>query len=94
MYRTQLLLSEEQNQRLREMAVREGKSLSEVVRQILDEYFADQDRRVQMEALAALRGLDQIREITAQYGVYVGEPVNEVREERKRQMEETWPPPS
>ncbi|MGC8857191.1 MAG: ribbon-helix-helix protein, CopG family [Anaerolineae bacterium] len=90
MHRTQLLLNDEQDHRLRHMAIREGKSISEVVRQILDEYFAEQDRKAQMEALEALKGLDRIREATAQYGVYVGDPVNEAREERERQMEDVW----
>ena len=39
MRRAQLLLNDEQDRRLREIAIREGKSLSEMVRQILDEYF-------------------------------------------------------
>ena len=90
MHRTQLLLNDEQIQRLRAMAIRKGKSISEVVRQILEEYFAEQDRKEQTEALEALKGLDQIRQATAQRGVYVGEPVNEIREERERQMEEIW----
>lgn len=90
MHRTQLLLNDEQNQRLREMAIQKGQSISEVVRQILEAYFAEQDRREQMEALEALKGLDQIREAGSQYGVYVGDPVNEIREERERHMEEVW----
>lgn len=90
MHRTQVLLSDDQNQRLREKTRREGKSLSEVLRQILDEYFANQDRKAQMEALKALKGLDQIREATAQNGIYTGDAVTEVREERERQMKEIW----
>lgn len=91
MNRAQLLLDEAQDRRLREMASRQGKSISEIVRQILDEYFAQQDRKEQEEALAALAELDQIREkATAEYGVYGGEPVHEAREERERQVEEAW----
>ncbi len=88
--RTQLLLDDEQNRRLREMAAREGKSLSEVVRNILDEYFAWQERRAQEEKLNLLQALDRIRERTAQQGVYEGDLVNEVREERDAEMEDVW----
>lgn len=90
MNRAQLLLDDEQDRRLREMAAREGKSLSEVFRRILDEYFAWQDRTAQDKALNALIKLDQIREAAAEYGVYEGEPVNEARDERERQMEDVW----
>ncbi len=90
MHRTQLLLTDEQNQRLRKITKREGKSLSEVVRQILDEYFASQDRKAQIEALEALKKLDQIREATAQDGMYEGNAVNEAREARERQIKEIW----
>jgi hypothetical protein len=58
--RVQTLLSNEQDRRLREI-VPQGKSISEVVRQILDAYFAEQDRRVQENALKALAELDRIR---------------------------------
>jgi plasmid stability protein len=91
MNRAQLLLDDTQDRRLREMASREGKSISEVVRQILDDYFAKQDRREQEEALKALEELGQIREKAAsEYGVYEGDPVNEAREERIRQVEDSW----
>jgi plasmid stability protein len=91
MNRTQLLLDDEQDRRLREMAARQNQSLSETIRQILDEYFAEQDRRTQEEALRTLDQLDHIREsASAQYGVYEGEPVNEARQERERQVEDVW----
>jgi len=40
MNRAQLLLNDAQDRRLREMAADRGKSISEIVRQILDEYFS------------------------------------------------------
>jgi plasmid stability protein len=91
MNRTQLLLDDEQDRRLREMAARQNKSLSETLRQILDEYFAEQDRRTREEALKTLDKLDRIREeATAKYGLFEGEPVHEAREERQRQAEDVW----
>lgn len=90
MKRSQLILSDLHDRRLREMASREGKSISEVVRQILDDFFARLDRQRQEQTLQALAELDQIREATARYGVYEGDPVNEAREEREQETEELW----
>lgn len=91
MHRTQLLLDDAQNRRLREMAARKGKSISEVLRQILAEYFAWKEQEEKQEALQALRELDRLREgLAARYGIYEGEPVQEIREERERQTEDTW----
>lgn len=90
MSRNQLILGNAHDRRLREIAYREGKSISEVVRQILDEYFAEKDRQAREEALQALAGLDGIREATARYGVYEGDPINEAREERDRETEDVW----
>jgi len=47
------------------------------------------------EALKILAELDRIRaETEARFGVYPGDPVREVREERERYMEEVWRPSS
>lgn len=91
MHRTQLLLDDAQNRRLREMAARKGKSISEVLRQILAEYFAWKEQEEKQEALQALRELDRLREgLATRYGIYEGEPVQEIREEREHQIEDTW----
>lgn len=90
MKRSQVILDEDNDRRLRELAAREGKSISEIVRQILDEYFAERERKAREEALEVLRALDQIREQTARYGVYEGDPVNEARDERDAEIEDVW----
>ena len=90
MSRNQLILDNAHDRRLREIAYREGKSISEVVRQILDEYFAEKDRQAREEALKALDELDRIREAAARYGVYEDDLVNEAREERLREIEDVW----
>jgi hypothetical protein len=49
----------------------------------------------QPEALRILAELDRIRaEVEARYGVYPGDPVQEVREAHERRMEEAWKPSS
>ncbi len=90
MKRSQVILDDDNDRRLRELAAREGKSISEIVRQILDAYFAERERKEREKALEVLRTLDQIREQTARYGVYEGDPVNEARDERDAEVEDVW----
>jgi plasmid stability protein len=90
MKRSQVILDDDNDRRLRELASREGKSISEIVRQILDAYFAERERKEREKALEVLRTLDQIREQTARYGVYEGDPVNEARDERDAEVEDVW----
>lgn len=90
MNRAQLLLNDAQDRRLREMAADRGKSISEIVRQILDEYFSWQDSQVQEKNLRILQALDHIREETAQHGVYEEDPVNQARQERDEENEDLW----
>jgi hypothetical protein len=95
MNRTQLLLNDAQDRRLREMASREGKSISEILRKILDEYFGEKDRQVRQQGMEVLSELDRIREKTEiEYGTQENNPVEEAREERDRQVEEAWKPSS
>lgn len=56
LYRTQLLLEESQYRFLKNMAHREGKSLSQVVRQLVAEKIAAQQQRERggLEALAGI----------------------------------------
>ena len=66
MYRTQILLEPEQHKILTEIARRENRSLSDVIREIVDEEIA---RRKQTELAAAARVLladyQEDRELTA-----------------------------
>ena len=92
MHRAQLLLEPELYHRLKEIARRERRSISDVARNFIREGMRTSenlpDEKLQLE-LAALDRLNQIRdEIREQHGVYTGDLVNEVREERIRQMEE------
>jgi hypothetical protein len=91
MIRTQILLLPEQDRNLREAAALQGKSISEVVRDILDAYFAEQQRQKREAALQALAELEQIRNtIAEEVGVYQGDPLNEARQEREKQQEAVW----
>ena len=76
--RVQVLLESRQHVALKKVAKRQEKSVSELVRQITDEYLArnapDQD-----EVLQALDNLKRIREKQAPYP---GDPVSEARQKR------------
>ena len=90
MHRAQILLYPEQHSALSEIAKREDRSLSDLVREILGEYLVErtEDARLQRE-LEALDELRQIRErIEQRYGVYQGDLLAEVRAERDRQLTE------
>jgi predicted DNA-binding ribbon-helix-helix protein len=76
--RVQVLLESRQHVALKKVAKRQEKSVSELVRQITDEYLArnapDQD-----EVLQALDNLKRIREKQAPY---LGDPDSEARQDR------------
>lgn len=91
MIRAQILLEPEQDRNLREVAASQGKSISEVVRDILNAYFAEQERRKLEAGMQALAELDRIRnQIAEQVGVYHGDPLSEIRQERDEQLESVW----
>ncbi len=87
--RMQVLLEEEQHQRLYEVANKQERSLSSLLREIVREYLdsehaeAERDRSLEaLETLAELR-----RDVGSRVGVYDGDLVAEVREERERERD-------
>lgn len=91
LYRAQLLLQPRQHQILREIAEREGKSISEVARRVirrgLESMTEDEDalRAQQTEALGKLRSIRE--SVRAEYGVYEGNLMAEARQDRERGLE-------
>ena len=84
MFRAQIILERNQRDTLLEIARRRHLSMSEVVRQIVARYIAEQENQEREQALLALEELQQIRE---KQPIYMGNLVAEVRAERERQME-------
>jgi putative heme iron utilization protein len=82
--RVQILLEPQQHTALKKAAKRANKSMSELVRQITDEYLAKNAPDQEDEVLQALKNLKQIRE---KQPIYRGEPVAEARQERERQQD-------
>jgi plasmid stability protein len=89
-HRAQILLDKEQHEALQQIAARERRSMSEVVREIVQAYIAKDERERRLEReLAALDALDEIRKRVAERsGAYEGDLLAEVRAEREAQMEE------
>ena len=83
--RVQILLEPRQHKALKKAAQRANKSLSQLVREVADQYLAQSASDVDDEVLQALDNLRRIRE---RQPVYQGHPVAEARAERERQMEE------
>ena len=91
-YRAQILLEPEQHRTLAELAKREGRSISDLVRESVQVYLAERDRETQRERrMRALDALTEMRErIQAEHGVLSFDPVAEMREERDRDNDRVW----
>jgi hypothetical protein len=91
-YRAQILLEPEQHAALAELAGREDRSISDLVREIVDRWLSQQDeRRLWEQRMEALERLSQIRErIQAEYGVYQGDLLDEARGERDEDVDRVW----
>ena len=85
--RVQVLLDSKQRQMLRTIARREKRSMSAVLREILDRGLAQReaDKHQWKRALSQLQKLREASQV-----VYEGNLLNEAREERERQLEEIW----
>jgi predicted DNA-binding protein len=92
MHRAQLLLEPEQHEALAEISEQEGRSISELVREIVRQYLAERDEETRKRAaLEAIEELSRIRSrVREQHGIYPGEPLAEVRAEREEKVAELW----
>jgi hypothetical protein len=91
-HRSQLLLEPEQHERMRRIAEREGRSISDVARGLigigLKALARDEKARTHRRA-KALEQLSEIREAAlARHGIYEGDLVAEVRSERERNLDQ------
>jgi predicted DNA-binding protein len=92
LYRAQILLESEQHQALAQIAEQEGRSISDLVREIVEQHLAEkrqQDQRA--TALQAVERLTQIRtRLQEERGMYQADPLAEVRAEWDQDVERTW----
>lgn len=89
LYRTQVLLEHKQHESLQALAAAEGRSMSEIIREAVAEYLVERDEeRERQNWQQALEELSKIREeIAGRFGVYQGDLVAEIREERADELE-------
>jgi metal-responsive CopG/Arc/MetJ family transcriptional regulator len=92
LYRAQILLEQEQHDALGRIARAGGQSLSEVVREIVRQYLAEQEEDVRKrQELQALENLARIRtQIREQHGIYQGDLLAEARAEWEQGIERVW----
>jgi hypothetical protein len=91
-YRAQILLEPEQHDALVEAAQRENRSISDLVREIVDKWLRDQGSddiwRQRMQASNELRSIRE--RIEAEHGIYQGDIIEEIRTERDEDFERIW----
>lgn len=87
--RTQILLEREQHKALTEMAHRSGRSMSDLVREILRERLTQKAREKEdAEFYEAIEWFDKLRaKIEAKHGILNVDLVEEVREEADRALD-------
>ncbi|HZQ07287.1 MAG TPA: hypothetical protein VFD70_11975 [Anaerolineae bacterium] len=85
--RVQVILDRTQRRTLMRIAKREGRSMSAVLRDVIERGLAERVKEEQ-QWKAAMAQLRKIRE--AQRAVYNGDLIAEVRAERERQLESIW----
>lgn len=92
LYRAQLLLASEQHEALARIAEEEGRSISDLVREIVQRHLEQRAEEAQTTtALRAIEQLAQIRECLREArGTYQGDPVAEVRAESEEGIECLW----
>ncbi len=89
--RVQILLDKNDHSELHEVAKGQGKSLSEILRELVHRYLEEQRQAESEQFRHILARLREIRERNAtEYGVYEGEILQDVREEYEREQEERW----
>jgi hypothetical protein len=84
--RVQILLEPRQHRALKQAAKRAQKSVSELVREITEQYFTKSEDTEMLKTLEALEVLST--QILEKQGVYHGDPLAEARAEREAQMDE------
>jgi hypothetical protein len=91
-YRAQILLEPEQHAVLADIAERENRSLSDLVRQIVAEWLKRNDETErQARELRALEKLTELRmQIQEAHGIYSGDLIEEVRAGQEEDQDRIW----
>jgi len=89
LYRAQLLLESSQHEALAEIAEQEGRSISDLVREIVRRHLAERgDQAQKLSALQAIERLTQIRaRLQEEHGILQGDPLADARAEWEEDVE-------
>jgi hypothetical protein len=92
LYRAQLLLESDQHEALAEIARQEGRSISDLVREIVRQHLTERDEQARKQReIEAIERLRQIRaRVQEEHGVYKGDLLAEVRAEQEEEMVRIW----
>jgi len=92
LHRAQILLEEQQHRALARIAEQEGRSISDLVREIVRDHLAQRDQEARTPSeLQALEQLSWIRgRLQEEHGTYQGDLLAEVRTERQEDMDRVW----
>ncbi len=91
LYRTHVMLEPEQHQALKEIARREGRSVSEVTREIVQQGIAQRQQQYETEIQRRLKAFENARRVREEmykiygdrlYDIDIVALINEMREER------------
>ncbi len=97
LHRTQVLIEPQQHTALAELAAREGRSISEIIREIVRDYLANRSEELRWQGrMQALEGARRLRESIRE--AYGGRPldadiaalIREMREARAEQLLSTF----
>lgn len=88
LYRTQILLEDHQHQQLERLARESGRSMSELVREIMADFLSrTSEEEAVRRSLAALDALAEIRhQIESEHGVLPTSFLDDMRKERDREL--------
>jgi hypothetical protein len=91
-YRAQILLEPEQHAALAQAAQRADRSISDLMREIVQEWLMEQDQNAKhRRELQALEELTRLRrKIQEEHGLYLGDLIEEARAERDEDQVRAW----
>jgi predicted DNA-binding protein len=92
LYRAQILLEPEQHKALAELAEKDGRSMSELVREIVRHYISEKEQESRLKReFQALEKINEIRSlIQEEHGTLEGEILEKARKERDQELERIW----
>ncbi len=92
LHRTQVLLQPKQYEYLASVAQAEGRSVSDLLREIVDQYVVERESRKRQHLHAeAIEKLSQVRrQLEKRHGVLGRDLLKEARDDREQDIERVW----